>query len=158
VKKDIPTLGICRGMQLINVALGGSLYQDISAQCPGNLRHPNWDLPRNKRIHCVYIEPGSRMEQVLGVRKVQVNSLHHQAIKEPGKGVSISGRAEDGVAELLEVRSHRFMLAAQCHPEELYTDDAVWANFFKALMSACTKQEASQPQIEVSQHLSAMHV
>jgi putative glutamine amidotransferase len=137
IKEDIPTLGICRGMQMMNVALGGTLYQDLSDQVPGSLRHPNWDLPRNTLAHSVRIEAGSAMERIMGRSEVWANSLHHQAVKVPGKGARISGRAEDGVAELLEVPGRRFMMAAQCHPEELYKDERVWGNLFSAFVDAC---------------------
>ena len=137
--KNVPTLGICRGMQMLNVALGGSLYQDVAALCPNSLRHPNWDLPRNTLVHDVHIEAGSRMEQILGTREIRANSLHHQAVHKPGKGVRITGRAEDGVPELIEVPGHRFMLAAQCHPEEIYEDVPAWAHLFVAFIEACTK-------------------
>ncbi|GCE48090.1 putative glutamine amidotransferase [Thermosporothrix hazakensis] len=137
-EKELPTLGICRGMQLMNVALGGSLYQDLQSQYPGSLKHPNWELPRNHMVHKVIIEPGSRMEKILGVRETRVNSLHHQAVKSKGTGVVISGHAEDGVPELLEVPGHRFMLAAQCHPEEIWRDEPVWGKLFHAFIEECS--------------------
>lgn len=137
-ENHVPTLGICRGMQLINIALGGDLYQDLSADFPKSLRHANWDLPRNKLIHQVKVAAGSRMEELLGVRELSVNSLHHQAVKEAGRDVIISGYAEDGVAEFLEVTTHPFMVAVQCHPEELYTEYPVWERLFKAFIDACT--------------------
>src|SRR2546421_6623590 len=109
IEEDMPTLGICRGLQMINTALGGTLYQDLGDQYPGSLLHPNWDKPRNTLSHRIYVEEGSLMEQVLGRREVWVNSLHHQAVKLPGTGVYASGHAEDGVVELLEVPNQRFM-------------------------------------------------
>lgn len=138
IQQDIPTLGICRGMQMLNIALGGSLYQDLTTMCPGSLRHPNWDLPRNKTIHSVHVDAGSQMEKILGTRELNANSLHHQAVKVPGKGVRVTGHAEDGVAELMEVPGRRFMVAAQCHPEEIYQDEPAWARLFKALIAACS--------------------
>lgn len=136
--EDIPTLGICRGTQVINVALGGSLYQDLNDQYPGSLRHPNWDLPRNKIIHSVQLEANSRIAKVLGTREVPVNSLHHQAVKQEPECIKITGRAEDGVVELIEVPEHRFMLGAQCHPEELYNEYPMWRQLFEAFIHACT--------------------
>lgn len=138
LERDIPTLGICRGMQVLNVALGGSLYQDLEAQYPHCLRHPNWDKPRKTITHIVHVERGSCMEKILGAREVPANSLHHQAVKTPGNGVRISGRTDDGVAELLEEPEYRFMLAAQCHPEELYADEPIWERLFRAFIEACT--------------------
>ncbi len=141
MKQDIPTLGICRGLQMINVALGGTLYQDLATEYTESLQHANWDLPPNKIVHSVQIEPGSSMEGVLSVREVAVNSLHHQAIKVPGKGIIISGRSQDNVVELIEVPQQSFMIAVQCHPEELYTEQPVWGRLFKAFIDACIWKE-----------------
>jgi putative glutamine amidotransferase len=143
--EDLPTIGICRGIQLLNVALGGTLYQDLPSQYPGSLRHMNLNLPRNQVVHKVYVDAGSRMEQVLGTREFMANSLHHQAIKEPGKGVLISGRSEDGVAELLEAPDYRFVMAMQCHPEEIYLQEPVCARFFAAFVKACG-MDATEPE------------
>jgi putative glutamine amidotransferase len=139
LQEDVPTLGICRGMQLLNVALGGNIYQDLASEYSGSFKHGHWDLPRNRISHKVLVEPGSLMEKVFGTCEVPANSLHHQAVKEPGEGVYISGRSEDGVAELLEVPAHRFMLAAQCHPEELHIEHPVWSNLFSAFIRACSE-------------------
>jgi putative glutamine amidotransferase len=137
IERDLPTLGICRGMQLLNVALGGSLYQDICSQVRDSFKHCHDDQPRSQLIHNVQIERGSRMEHILGGGEVWANSLHHQSVKQPGEGVIISGRAEDGIAELLEVPNHQFLVAAQCHPEEIYTRETVWSRLFTAFISAC---------------------
>ncbi len=155
LREDMPTLGICRGMQVLNVALGGNLYQDLSAQYPGSLRHPNWDMPRNKIVHSVRIERNSRLAKILGTQQIEVNSLHHQAVKEAGENVRISGIAEDGVAELLEVSHHRFMLGAQCHPEELYEDIPSWKLLFEAFIQASTTFSATttiQPLEDIEAH------
>jgi len=137
LKEDIPILGICRGMQVINVALGGSLYQDLSDQYPSSIRHSQRDLPRTHLSHHIIVEPGSQVESLLGTQELWVNSLHHQAVKAPGNGVHISGRAGDGVAELLEVPGHRFVIAVQGHPEEIYTTVSAFANLFSAFVRAC---------------------
>ncbi|HXR65501.1 MAG TPA: gamma-glutamyl-gamma-aminobutyrate hydrolase family protein [Ktedonobacteraceae bacterium] len=137
LQEDIPILGVCRGMQLLNVVLGGNLYQDIASQRADSLEHRRRDLPRTALTHAVNIEAGSLMEQVLGTNQVRINSLHHQAVKEPGKGVRISGRADDGVAELLEVPSHRFLLAIQGHPDEIYGQVEPFSKLFKAFVQAC---------------------
>lgn len=140
LKEDIPTLGICRGMQLINVALGGTLYQDLDAGFETDLQHANWNLPRNQIIHQVKLTPESQMSQVLGADSVPVNSLHHQAVKKLGRGIIASGQAEDGLVELLEVSDRSFMLATQCHPEELYHEYPVWERLFSAFVDACTEK------------------
>ena len=137
LQEDIPILGVCRGMQLLNVVLGGSLYQDISSQHPSSLEHRRRDMPRTALTHAVMVEEGSLMERVLGTRQVWINSLHHQAVKEPGKGVRISGRAEDGIAELLEVPEHRFLLGVQGHPEEIYGQVEPFSQLFETFVRAC---------------------
>ena len=144
IERDIPILGICRGMQLLNVALGGSLYQDIGSQLGDGLKHLNDDQPRSQIAHTIQVEPGSQMERVLGSNEVWINSLHHQAVKQPGKGVRISGHAEDGIAELLEVPAHSFLLAVQGHPEEIYTQETIWSRVFSAFTTACTRYAATR--------------
>jgi putative glutamine amidotransferase len=152
LQEDIPILGICRGMQLLNVMLGGNLYQDLVSQFQEELGHCRRDLPRTTLTHDVRIEEGSLAEKVLGTRKFGINSLHHQAIKEPGRGVHISGRANDGIAEILEVPGRRFVLAAQGHPEELYTEVSACSRFFQAFVSAC----ANLPFLDDEEELAPM--
>lgn len=137
LQAGVPILGVCRGMQLLNVALGGSLYQDLDAQYPDGMVHCRRELPRNTLIHSVHVTEGSQMERVLGTNEIWINSLHHQAIKVQGRGVRISGRAEDGVAELLEVVDYPFVLGIQGHPEELYSSEPLCAKLFSAFVEAC---------------------
>jgi putative glutamine amidotransferase len=136
LRQDMPVLGICRGMQLLNVVLGGTLYQDLASQYPQSLNHRVRNQPR---CHRVFVQPGSFMEQVLGTQEFWVNSRHHQAIKEPGEGVCISGLADDGVAELLEVPGYHLVIGAQCHPEEIYKDVPECARLFTTLVNACNR-------------------
>jgi len=135
-EQDIPVLGICRGMQLINIVLGGTLIQDISNQYPKSIAHSHRHLPRTHLAHHIIVEPGSRMETILGAREVRVNSLHHQAIKDAGKGVRITGHAPDGVPELIEVSGYRFVMAAQSHPEEIYSIEPAFKRLFSAFVQA----------------------
>lgn len=149
LEEDIPMLGVCRGMQILNVALGGSLYQDVRDQYPSDVPHTNPEMPRTHIAHRVFVEPGSRMESVLGTQELWVNSLHHQAVKAPGKGVRISGRAEDGMAELLEAPGYRFVMAAQGHPEEIYTIEPAFARLFSAFIRACDSTVEEEPFTEL---------
>jgi len=150
VQEDIPTLGVCRGMQVLNVALGGTLYQDIEDTRPGSQPHSWRQHPRDYLAHTVEVLPGSRMEAVLGTRTFTVNSLHHQAVNKPGRGVVISGRAEDGIAELLELPDKRFVLAVQYHPEEIYMKEATAARLFKAFIRACANATGDEVDEVVS--------
>lgn len=159
LREHIPTLGICRGHQLINVALGGTLYQDIGSQCPNALRHSNWDLPRNTRVHTVQIDPDSRLAAILGTCSIETNSLHHQSVKKPGRGVLITGYANDGIVEALEVPEHPFMLAVQCHPEEMYQDDPTWNKLFVAFIESCVSPVVrTLTRVEQSMNVSSVSV
>lgn len=145
-KYDIPTLGICRGMQLINVALGGTLYQDLADQYPNSLNHR---VRNEKRCHRVRVQTGSRIEQLVGTQEFWVNSRHHQAVKNVGEGVCISGLADDNVVELFEVAGYRFLIGVQCHPEEIHTDVLACKLLFSALIQASSRNapEKKLPQI-----------
>jgi putative glutamine amidotransferase len=141
LQEDKPILGICRGLQLLNVALGGTLYQDLETQFPHSMRHLYLDLPRTQVTHRVLVEPDSLLEKLCGEREFWANSIHHQAVKEPGKGVCIAARAEDGVVEAIEVPTQRFAVALQCHPEEIYQQVPACARLFAAFVKACTAVE-----------------
>lgn len=131
-----PFLGICRGLQLVNVGLGGTLYADIADQVPGALRHdfyPDW--PRNYLAHPVRLENNSRLANLLGREELQVNSLHHQAIARLASGLKPTGYAPDGIVESIELPDHPFGLAVQWHPEWL-TDFAPMRALFEAFVRA----------------------
>ena len=112
-----PVLGVCRGAQLINVVLGGTLVADLPAD---ELDHVSTGEPVHVRTHTVTFEPGSLCERLYGA-SATVNSLHHQAVATPGQGVIVTGRAKDGVAEAFEV-THKSVLGVQWHPEWLDVD------------------------------------
>ncbi len=123
---DLPILGICRGLQVINVAMGGTLYEDIQEQRPGAIQHQYFGLrPRDHRAHLVEILPGSLLCDVLGQSTPGVNSLHHQGIRELAPGLTASAYAPDGLVEAFEVPGSRFTLAVQWHPEWLPEDPAM---------------------------------
>jgi putative glutamine amidotransferase len=112
-----PVLGVCRGLQLINVAQGGTLIQDIGTEKPGALMHRNWEI-YDQNFHTVRLERGSVLERVsrTGVA-VKVNSVHHQAIRELGKGLAVEARAEDGLIEAVRGTGGSWVHAVQWHPE-----------------------------------------
>src|SRR5690554_4459450 len=112
----IPVFGICRGLQIINVALGGTLYQDLPAQLRVSHRQ---DTPAEKVSHRVWVEEGTLLARIIKRKRIWTNSLHHQAVKEPAPGLIIAARSEDGVVEALETQKGPFLLAVQWHPERL---------------------------------------
>lgn len=140
VRDRKPVLAICRGIQVLNVALGGSLYQDIAAQLCGAEKH-DWypDYPRDRLSHVVEIGRGTILSEVLDGRSLPVNSLHHQALKDIGPQASIAARAADGVIEALEVKDHPFALGVQWHPEELAPSNQQAQRLFDALVRACRR-------------------
>ncbi|OYV72345.1 MAG: hypothetical protein B7Z72_04975, partial [Gemmatimonadetes bacterium 21-71-4] len=115
----LPTLAICRGVQLVNVAFGGSLIQDLPTQRPDALPHAR-DEDRGARVHAMTIDDGTRLARALGVTRLTVNSLHHQALDRIGRGLRVAARADDGIIEAAEWAGDEWwMLGVQWHPEEL---------------------------------------
>lgn len=137
LRRDMPIFGICRGMQTLNVACGGTLYQDITSQIPGAPDHARSEEPRDFRAHDVRVEPDSRLVGILGATNIRVNSLHHQAVKRPADSVRIVAWSSDGIAEGMELPDRRFVLAVQYHPEELAPTDAQSRRLFSAFVQAC---------------------
>lgn len=113
-----PMLGICLGQQAINVAFGGTLYQDLPAQLGGRVNHRQPPAERTRVTHPVAVMPGTLLHTVLGLEQVWVNTYHHQAVKTAADGFAVSARAEDGVIEALEAPQRR-ILGVQWHPENL---------------------------------------
>ena len=141
LEKELPFLGICRGLQLINVGLGGTLYEDILDQHPGALVHQQNDLhPRSFQAHAVEIQPQSRLAQVLGRVACEVNSLHHQGIRRLAGDLTATAYAPDGIIEGVELPGHRFGLAVQWHPEWLPDEPAMQA-LFAAFVSASSRRD-----------------
>ena len=134
-ERRLPVFGICRGMQMLNVAAGGTLYQDIPSQVPATLKHDS-GTDRTALTHEVTITPGSRLATVMGESVVGVNSLHHQAVKELGANLRPTGFSPDGVIEAIEVVGERFVIGVQWHPEELTQDHPGMRNLFAAFVQA----------------------
>jgi putative glutamine amidotransferase len=125
VADDLPTLGICRGQQVLNVALGGSLWQDLRHQGVTHVEHSDADgRARSAFIHHVRLDPDSRLAQLIDETDIEVNSLHHQAVKTVAPQLKVTGKSEDGVIEALESDDRRFLIAVQWHPEEM--DQLPW--------------------------------
>ena len=137
VDGDVPLFAICRGLQVLNVALGGTLIQDLSSERPGSLPHSQRE-PRHQPTHPVKVMgEGTRLGRVLGSLEVNVNSMHHQAIDTLGAGLREVAWAPDGVIEGVEMPGDdRFVLGVQWHPEELVGHDQAARNLFTALVDA----------------------
>lgn len=135
LSRRLPVLAICRGHQVLNVATGGTLVQDIPSQIPGALDHDP-DTERWDMAHQVRILPGTRLRAILGADRVAVNSFHHQAVRETGRGVLVSATAEDGVIEGIEVPDQPFVVGVQWHPEAFWDHGRVFQPLFAALVAA----------------------
>jgi len=134
--EGLPILAICRGIQVLNVAAGGTLYQDIASQVPGSLKHDFWpDYPRNYLAHPATINDDSHLATILGERQVAVNSLHHQAIRDLAPGFTAVAQSPDGLIEAIEGRDHPFALGVQWHPEELVQDAPPMRRLFEEFVS-----------------------
>ncbi len=122
-RRALPTLAICRGVQVLNVALGGSLIQDIPTERPGSLDHDP-DLARDVRTHPIRILPGSRTSAALGTDALQVNSVHHQAVDRIASGLVVTATSPDGIVEGVETPADDpwWVLGVQWHPEEFVAD------------------------------------
>lgn len=128
-KRNLPMLGVCRGMQLLNIAFGGTLYQDLPTQKPSSLYHSNENVPREYGVHALEIRPHSLLADLFG-ESVWVNSFHHQAVKDVAPSLSVSAQTKDGVIEALECSEMPAFLAVQWHPEMMAAkDDAQQAIF-----------------------------
>lgn len=142
VARDVPLLAICRGLQVLNVALGGTLVQDIPSQVPGALDHTRrgTGVPRDEKAHLVDIVPGSRLAGILGASVADdgtcaVNSRHHQSIKRIADGLVTTATASDGVIEAAERPQSRFCVGVQWHPENFWRTGE-FKELFKAFVDA----------------------
>jgi putative glutamine amidotransferase len=133
-----PFLGICRGAQAVNVALGGTLYTHIPDQLPGALDHSYPGNMRTVLVHEVKIEEGTHIAEILGEPIVKVNSLHHQGLKDIAPSLRVTGHAPDGLVEAIELPDHPFGVAVQWHPEWL-TDQQSTRNLFKKFVEAASR-------------------
>ncbi len=135
---SFPILGICRGMQLLNIFQGGNMYQCLEKEKPEGLMHALMEkFPLHYPSHAVEIEETSRLYGLVEKTEVFVNSLHHQGIKEVGSELVITARAPDGIIEGLELPGERFVVAVQWHPEMMSKGDATAAAIFKGFVLEC---------------------
>lgn len=140
IKADIPVFGICRGIQVMSVAMHGALYQDVPSQFTDPLTHPAEPHGEDSQ-HKIEIEPGSRLRELVGKSTDEVNSAHHQAVDEIGEGFVVTARSEDGVIEAMENPSKEFVLGVQYHPERMIKTAEFRAHrrkLFKAFIQAAS--------------------
>jgi putative glutamine amidotransferase len=136
-----PFLGICRGIQTVNVALGGTLYEHLGEQFRGEIDHTYPTTMRTHLVHEVKIEEGTRTADVVGEPILKVNSLHHQGLRDIAPGLRVTGYAPDGLVEAVELPEHPFGLAVQWHPEWM-TDQLSTRKLFKAFVEAAENSNA----------------
>ncbi|MGE5579982.1 MAG: gamma-glutamyl-gamma-aminobutyrate hydrolase family protein [Bacillota bacterium] len=134
LQQEIPILGICRGCQMVTIAAGGTLVQDIPSQIGGAMKHQQ-AAPRWYGTHEALFDEDSLVARVYRQRRVWVNSYHHQSIKNPGDSFTVTGRALDGISEAAE-SAKGFRLLLQWHPEGMWEKDPVHLEPFKALVRA----------------------
>jgi putative glutamine amidotransferase len=133
-----PILGVCRGLQMINVTAGGTLFQDIPAQVPGALQHDVLQPGIASIIHPARIAPGSTLREIMGADDIEVNSTHHQAIKDVAPGLTASAWAPDGVIEGIEGQGDKgqFLLGVQWHPEDMADTNQAMRRLFQSFLTA----------------------
>jgi len=134
-ERDKPVLGICRGIEIMNVAFGGTLYQDLEKD--GGFEHHFGDkYPRNIAWHKVSLSQESLLASIYQADEIAVNSFHHQAVWQPGENVRITAHSSDGVPEGIELTGHKFVVGVQWHPEMMF-DSAEQLKLMSAFVTAC---------------------
>jgi len=138
LKTGKPILGICRGIQVLNVAVGGTLYQDLYKQNDSPILQHIQKAPNTHCSHYVQLDKGSLLESIAGSERIQVNSYHHQSLKEVPSDFKVTAVASDGIVEAIESTDEQFVLGVQWHPEALSAaGDAVSLRIFERFISEC---------------------
>jgi putative glutamine amidotransferase len=154
-RQQKPLLAICRGHQMLNVAFGGTLVADLPSQRPSEINHRRMDAKREV-VHPVTLQPGCRLSQVCGRAELGVNSTHHQAVDRVPAPLAVTGRAPDGIAEVIELRpadraALPFLLSVQFHPERLVDRYPEHAAIFQAFVAACRVGASATRQLPIPQ-------
>lgn len=136
LEQELPVLGVCRGMQLMNVAAGGSLYQDIFTQVQDSLGHQPKQMPVDELYHKVILAGGSRIQKIFDSDELMVNSFHHQAVKKIAESFKATATSQDMIVEAIEHRHHPFAVGIQWHPEDLTVRHAHFLKLFEAFVAA----------------------
>lgn len=146
-ERDVPVLGICRGVQVMNVHRGGTLYQDIAGQVANAIGHAPFQNPMESLHHSISTEPGSRMEELFppdADGRILVNSFHHQGLRDLGEGLTVTSRAPDGIIEGVEDPSRAFYIGVQFHAEALPPIDSGYLRLFHAVVAAAREFAAAR--------------
>ncbi len=136
IQSGKPFMGICRGFQVINVAMGGTLYEHLPEQFPGNVIHDNHNLPRNFMAHSVRVELDNHLSKLFSTNQLDVNSLHHQGVRKLAQELLPTAYAPDGLIEAFEIPGFSFGMAVQWHPEELLAN-AGMRKLFEEFVHSC---------------------
>ncbi len=139
VVKDIPILGVCRGMQVINIAAGGTIYQDIKTQFKTNMCHKQTGTPQYNYFHNVQIEEDSKLYNIYKSNNIYTNTFHHQAVKDLAPGFKSTAKTKDGLIEAIESTNNKYVLAVQWHPEMMYCVHKEHFQIFKDFINECKK-------------------
>lgn len=141
LEKKLPIFGICRGLQLINVACNGTLYQDIDSQVDKVLGHHPNNVARNEFYHNVKIKENTKLKEIFNKELIFTNSFHHQSIKKIGDNLIVNALSEDGIIEGVEAKNleEQFILAVQWHPENLCENYPEFLNLFKLFVEKAKK-------------------
>ncbi|MGH9889210.1 MAG: gamma-glutamyl-gamma-aminobutyrate hydrolase family protein [bacterium] len=140
IEEGKPVLGVCRGMQLINLAAGGTLYQDIAEQKEGAIKHDYFPFGgqtfrRDYLAHDVAVTPGTRLAKVFGAGALKVNSMHHQGVRDVGQSLAVTAMADDGLVEGLEADGEAYVVGVQWHPEALTDNQESARRLFEDFVS-----------------------
>ncbi|HZI65813.1 MAG TPA: gamma-glutamyl-gamma-aminobutyrate hydrolase family protein [Thermoanaerobaculia bacterium] len=148
LRDGAPVLGVCRGLQVVNVGLGGTLIQDLPSQNPSEIPHDDAGDDRANRIHPVQVDPDTRLGRIAGVSEIGVNSRHHQAIDRPAAPLVVSAKAPDGTIEAVESVEGPWLVAVQWHPENL-RDDEVTRRLFREFVEVAREKSGAGARSDV---------
>ena len=142
LERGLPVLALCRGMQMLNVVMGGSLIQDLPSQRPSHINHAqtaHGAAERNAVTHDVHTDQSSRLASILGAAAIRTNSMHHQAVDALGAGLVAAAWADDGIIEGVEMPGEQWIFGVQWHPEELAGIESHADRLFEAFLAACAE-------------------